>query len=70
MLTSLSAIWGAINSLQVIIYMPLFNVRFPANASYLNASLVMIGTFEVLPADYMNEKLFTLPITEPYNVNF
>ena len=50
--------------------MPLFWVKFPANASLFNAFLIDIATFEVVPSEEINQEVFVLPDEEPYNVNW
>ena len=69
-LTSVNQLWGAVNNLQILVYMPLFWVKFPANASQFNGFLIEVATFEVVPSEEINEELYVLPDAEPYNVNF
>ena len=67
---SLNQLWGAINGLQLMVYMPLFWVKFPANANSMNNHLITIANFEVLPSTQMANELYVFPETKPFNINF
>ena len=67
---SMSLIWGAINGLQLMVYLPLFWLHFPANSNTLNSSLIDIAQFDLLPTDDVNEEFYVLPEREPFNANF
>ena len=47
-----------VNSLQIIVYMPLINVKLPQNAYLLSSFLIKIATFDVIPVDIMNKIFF------------
>jgi len=56
--TSLYLLWGLINTLQIIVNLPLLNINFPANAMYLRdfnknrffyGLLVDLSNINVLP---------------------
>lgn len=70
LLASINKLWSAVNSLQILVYMPLFWVKFPANAGTFNAFLIDIATFDIVPSEEINGEVFVLPDDEPYNVNF
>ena len=70
LVTSMSQLWGAINGLQIMVYMPLFWAKFPANASVFNGFLIGIATFDIVPSEEINESIFVLPEDKPYNINF
>ena len=70
LITSISQLWSVVNGLQILVYMPLFWVKFPANASRFNIFLIDIATFEFVPSDSINEEVFVLPEDKPYNINF
>ena len=40
-----------INGLQIIINLPLFNVRFPELSQSMVENMISIATFDVLPSD-------------------
>ena len=46
---SLSYLWGMINCLQMIVYMPLFSIVIPANLAMVMDLLITIATFDVIP---------------------
>ena len=50
--------------------MPLFWIKFPANANTLILFLIDIATFDIFPSDKMNSGVIVLPESEPYNINF
>ena len=44
-----------------MVYMPLFYVKFPANANMANLYLIDIASFEFIDSDEINENVFVLP---------
>ena len=48
---SLSLILGMINSLQLIVHLPLINVSTPANVMMVEGVLVPVVMFDVLESD-------------------
>lgn len=55
---SLALIWGLINSMQIITVLPLTEVTYPKNALALNAVVLTIATFDVIPAGTLILKIF------------
>ena len=43
----LSAIWGLINSLQIVAHFPLLNVQMPANATIMYDVIYTVATFDL-----------------------
>ena len=43
-------LWGMINVLQILVHMPLFNVRFPTNVYVIYAAFISLTNFDILPA--------------------
>ena len=68
-LASLSYLWGSINGLQLATHMQLFNLKFPANASFLNGFLVEVACFDLIPTEVIWNFL-ELPDRGSYSVNF
>ena len=62
---SLNFVWGMINSMQVVLHFPLTNVVYPANALVVYTYFRVIGTFDVLPTDYLNPLVLSFSETEP-----
>ena len=54
-------LWGFINSLQIVIHMPLLDINFPANANYIFSMLISIVTLNLIPSDSILNKLFSFP---------
>ena len=49
---SLSQLWSMINSLQIVVYLPLFGQnKFPSNANVFNGFLLRIATFDLINTD-------------------
>jgi len=44
--TSLQTLWGAINALQIVAFLPLYNVHFPAQSYFLFDMLVQVVSFD------------------------
>ena len=70
LITSISQLWGTINGLQILVYMPLFWIKFPANANMFNIYLIDIASFDIVPSEDINEEMFVLPEDKPFNINF
>jgi hypothetical protein len=62
---SLSYLWGLINALQMIVYLPLFNINFPANMNMFNSILISVATFDIIPKiEEINRLIFKFKLTE------
>ena len=68
---SMSFLWSMINCLQMIVYLPLFNITFPAKLNSLMAILINVATFDIVPKiDEINEFVFNFNHTkEPVKMN-
>ena len=51
MSTSLQYVWDLVNTQQLIMLIPLMNVRIPANTQVILEKLTRICAFEVIPTD-------------------
>ena len=51
-------LWGMVNTLQLIIYMPLLQVYFPQNCVYFFTFIVDIVNFSIIPTDKILDKVF------------
>ena len=61
---SLNFLWGMVNCLQVIVYLPLLNIVFPANVNMLMTVLISVAIFDVVPMiDDIQEWLFGFQYT-------
>ena len=58
-----------INGLQLSTHMQLFNLKFPANASFLVRFLVQVATFDVIEIEHI-WYFFEFPKKDSYNENF
>ena len=61
---SLNYLWGMINTLQMIVYLPMYNLIFPGNISMLNSIIINVATFDIVPfIDEINETVFNFRYT-------
>ena len=51
-------LWGMVNTLQLIIHMPLLQVYFPPNCEYFFTFIVDIVSFSLIPIDKILNKVF------------
>ena len=58
MSTSLGLIWSLMNSLQVIVFIPLINFPFPMNTVKFSVILMAIANFDILPHAEFNSLVF------------
>ena len=62
---SLNSLWGMLNGVSFIVFLPLINLTFPPNFYLFNEQLINIATFDVVPKiDEINEFLFTTKYSE------
>lgn len=50
--------------------MPLCNVKFPANAELFNGYMIEIAGFDILPTEFLLDKIMYFPEEDPLNLNF
>ena len=67
---SLSMLWSCLNALQLVVHMPMFAIKYPANAFDFNESLIGIASFDILDHYKLQEKMFYWPDVDAYNLNF
>jgi len=60
MAASLNQLWSMIGGLQLTVHLPLFFVRFPANANFFLIFIIDVATFDLLPPE-ATSWLFTFP---------
>lgn len=66
---SISIIWGLINTLQMLLYMPLLQVIFPQNVFHLYSVIIPISSMDIVPIEYTTELIFDISndLDYPYN---
>lgn len=57
---SLYFLWGLINALQMIIYNPLVNIRFPLNVMMLYEILLPISSLDLIPPEVSTDVIFSM----------
>ena len=57
---SLYFLWGLINALQMIIYNPLANIRFPMNVMMLYGILHPISSLDIIAPEISTDIIFTM----------
>ena len=55
--SSLSLLWGLINSLQLVTHFPLANVPYPDNAAIYFGALLELASFDLIPTDWAEDKI-------------
>jgi hypothetical protein len=66
----LQFLWGMINSLQLIVHLPVFSFILPANAQLLLVKLIDVSSFNLLPMDKINKLVFNFTETDALNHRF
>ena len=46
--TSMNMLWSALNTIQLMVHMPLLNLKYPANANDFNEPIQKIANFDLL----------------------
>ena len=65
---SLYFLWGLINALQMMIYNPLANIRFPINVMWLYGILIPISSLDIVPPELSTDLVFTMSSEDsPYS---
>lgn len=58
MKASLNKLWSMLNSQQIAVYMPMYELKFPANAMMVTKEMVEIANFDLIPTDLLDEYLW------------
>ena len=66
----MNTLFGMINFLQIVVFIPMFKTKFPPNALYLFGNLIDVATFDILPTDDYFPIIFDLPETGAINESF
>ena len=66
---SLNQLWSMLNGLQLLVHLPLFNLKFPANASYMLNFSIHVATFDFLPIESI-WWIFDFPEKGAFNLSF
>lgn len=56
---SLSFLWSLVNTLQIVVHMPLIAFNFPKNPNLMSRQLMAISGLELLNYDSLNELVFS-----------
>ena len=67
---SLNQLWTMINTQQLIVLMPLFDIKPPANVNMLFEKIMEIAAFDLFEVNEPLDKLLNLEPTEPFNERF
>ena len=51
-------------------HMPLTAIKFPANAESFNGFMIQIAVFDIIPSEYILDKVVYFPQEDPFNLNF
>ena len=69
LVAALNHLWSMLNGLQLTTHMQLFNLKFPANASFFLEFIINVATFDVLPIEAI-WFFFDLPERGAYSLSF
>ena len=65
---SMQYLWNLINGLQMIVYLPLLNLVFPANINMVLTILISVATFDMIPLiDEINSLLSSFNYVDEVN---
>ena len=53
--SSLTLLWGLINSLQIVVHFPLLVIKYPENAMIASDMLYQIASLELIPEDFKQD---------------
>jgi hypothetical protein len=68
---SLQQLWSMINTQQIIVLMPLFNIEIPANAQLFYGFIMQLASFNILPMQDFYGKYLPSPSWDgPLNERF
>lgn len=57
--SSLNLIWSMMNTLQIIVYMPLMHLSMPDNAYITSLIFLNLANFDIFPSKFLYEGMFT-----------
>lgn len=55
--SSLSLVWGLINSMQLVTHFPFLNYRWPYSSGIIFGELYELATLDLIPTDYAEEMI-------------
>ena len=72
MSSSLSLLWGLINSQQIVVHTAMFSgLKFPANALAVIEFMISLATFDLIPTDALDDEIYYWPETDTaFSINF
>ena len=60
--TSMYLLWGFINTLQMILYLPMLEVNFPANVKFMYSILLSVASLDLIPSEYTTQLVFNFSV--------
>ena len=62
-------LWGFINTLQMILYLPMLEVNFPANVKFMYSILLSVASLDLIPSEYTTQLVFdfSVDLDKPYS---
>ena len=58
--SSLTLLWGLINSLQIVVHFPLLVIKYPENAQIASDMLYQMASLSLIPEDFKNDVLTSI----------
>jgi len=54
---SMNLLWSMMNTLQIIVHLPLVNLTYPSNAMLFSSAFLTLAQFDILPHSFINPRL-------------
>ena len=70
MKSSMILVWCVVNSLQVLIHVPLMNIYFPGSCFLIYSEMIRVVNFDFLPSELIFSHLIKLKDSEPLDAKF
>jgi hypothetical protein len=70
MSASLNYLWAMVNTQQIILMLPLFNLSLPGNAGIFFNFMMQIASFDIIPTDLFYDDVLGWTPTDPIHQNF
>ena len=67
---SLGPIWDMLNSLQIVMHIPLFKLKIPGNVATFIEIFNKLTSLQLFDVDYITDIWMYFPEMTPYSINF
>jgi len=67
---SLNLVWTMVNTLQLIVHLPLFSVVHPSNILYFYTLLIGVASFSIIDVQEIQQRIFEFSEGDSHTLNF